>query len=132
MAKPVSDQPRLLCIDDEVIGLKVRRAVLERAGYEVVTAPDGRTGIELFTEQLFDGVVVDFLLPDADGGQVALQLRQIRPEVPVMLLSAYPNLPDEVLDRVNCSVMKGMGTEEFLRSVDAMVKRHRSSNHASR
>jgi len=122
----------LLCIDDEVIGLKVRRAVLERAGYEVVTAPDGRTGIELFTEQLFDGVVVDFLLPDADGGQVALQLRQIRPEVPVMLLSAYPNLPDEVLDRVNCSVMKGMGTEEFLRSVDAMVKRHRSSNHASR
>jgi len=128
----VSDQPRLLCIDDEVIGLKVRRAVLERAGYEVVTAPDGRTGIELFAEQLFDGVVVDFLLPDADGGQVASQLRQIRPEVPVMLLSAYPNLPEEVLQRVDCSVMKGMGTEEFLRSVAAMVKRHPSGEHASR
>jgi CheY-like chemotaxis protein len=121
----------LLCIDDEAIGLKVRRAVLERAGYEVVTAQDGRTGIELFTEQLFDGVVVDFLLPDADGGQVASQIRQIRPEVPVMLLSAYPNLPEEVLERVSCSVMKGMGTEEFLRSVAAMVKRPPSGEHAS-
>jgi CheY-like chemotaxis protein len=128
----VAGQPRLLCIDDEVIGLKVRRAVLERAGYEVVTAPDGKTGIELFEEQLFDGVVVDFLLPDADGGQVALQLRRLRPEVPVMLLSAYPNLPEEVLQRVDCSVMKGMGTEEFLRGVAAMVERRRSGEHASR
>ncbi len=128
----MSEQPRLLCIDDEVIGLKVRRAVLERAGYEVVTAPDGRTGIELFAAQRFDGVVVDYLLPDADGGQIAAQLRRLRPEVPILLLSAYPNLPDDVLRQVDSNVMKGVGTEEFLRSLAAMIHRSGQGEHASR
>lgn len=117
---------RLLCIDDEEIGLKVRKTVLERAGYEVLTAQTSQSGIELFKTLNFDGVVLDFLMPDANGGQIAATLRSIRPEVPILLLSAYVNLPEDVLRLVNAQVLKGAGPQELLHQVEKMIDHHRS------
>ena len=119
---------RLLCIDDEEVGLRVRKAVFERAGYEVLTAQNAQTGIELFKTLEFDGVVLDFLIPGANGGDIAAALKDIRPEVPILLLSAYVNLPDNVLRQVDAQVLKGAGPEEMLRQVQAMIENHRSSN----
>jgi CheY-like chemotaxis protein len=117
----VSDRPRLLCIDDEELGLNVRKALLERAGYEVLTAPDGASGIDVFTAHRIDGVVVDYMLPDADGGQIAARMRSLRPEVPILLLSAYLTLPDHVLQLVDLNVLKGAGAEEFLSRVAELL-----------
>jgi CheY-like chemotaxis protein len=80
--------PTILCIDDEGLGLKIRRTVLERAGYRVLTAEDGPTGLSLFREQEVDGVVLDYYMPEMDGGVVAETMRRERPSVPIMLLSA--------------------------------------------
>ena len=86
----------ILCIDDEALGLQIRRAVLERAGYQVLTATDGETGLNLFRSNPVDGVVLDYYMPGMDGGRVAEELRRERSGVPSMLLSAYINLPAEV------------------------------------
>ena len=119
---------RLLCIDDEEVGLRVRKAVFERAGYEVLTAQNARDSIELFKTLEFDGVVLDFLMPGTNGGDIAAALKNIRPEVPILLLSAYVNLPDHVLRQVDAQVLKGAGPEEMLREVEAMITNRRSSN----
>lgn len=113
--------PTILCIDDEVLGLEIRRAVLERAGYTVLTAADGPTGLALFRENSIDGVVLDYYMPEMDGGAVADAMRRERPNVPILLLSAYINLPAEVVDLVDITVLKGEGPTDLLEKLRQML-----------
>jgi len=110
-----------LCIDDEALGLQIRKAVLERSGYRVLTAVDGATGLSLFRGNAIDGVVLDYYMPEMDGGAVAEAMRRERPEVPIMLLSAYINLPSEVIALVDVTLLKGEGPQELLDKLRSMI-----------
>ncbi len=111
----------ILCIDDEALGLEIRKAVLERAGYQVLTAVDGPTGLSLFRGNTVDGVVLDYYMPEMNGGAVAEAMRRERPEIPIMLLSAYINLPAEVVELADVTVLKGEGPQELLEKLRAML-----------
>ena len=68
----MSDSGRLvLCVDDERVGLHVRKLLLERSGYKVITAHDGKSGLTLFEENPVDAVVLDYAMPGLTGAQVA-------------------------------------------------------------
>jgi len=118
----VSPLPTILCIDDEALGLQIRKAVLERAGYRVLTAIDGRSGLGLFRDELIDGVVLDYYMPEMDGGVVAQTMRHEQPRVPIMLLSAYINLPAEVVALADVTVLKGEGPTELLEKLRLMLE----------
>lgn len=117
----VAASPLILCVDDEALGLQIRKAVLERAGYRVLTALDGSSGLTLFFDQPVEGVILDYFMPGMDGGQVATAMRKQRPEVPILLLSAYINLPPEVVRMVDFTVLKGEGPVELLARVRQML-----------
>jgi CheY-like chemotaxis protein len=117
----VNAKPVILCIDDESLGLQIRKAVLEREGYRVLTALDGSSGLNLFTDEPVDGVILDYFMPGMDGGQVAVAMRRQRPEVPILLLSAYINLPQEVVSTVDFTLLKGEGPSELLLKVRRML-----------
>ena len=119
--KAATAGPLILCIDDEALGLQIRKAVLEREGYRVLTALDGVSGLNLFAGEPVDGVILDYFMPGMDGGQVASAMRRQRPEVPILLLSAYVNLPQEVVTMVDFTVLKGEGPSELLAKVHAML-----------
>jgi CheY-like chemotaxis protein len=104
----------ILCVDDEVVGLRVRKILLERAGYQVLTAADGQSGMELFATQPVDAVVLDYAMPGMHGGDVARQMRLTKPQVPILLLSAYVGLPDEVSSLVDVYMTKGEGAPALL------------------
>jgi CheY-like chemotaxis protein len=104
----------VLCVDDEAVGLRVRKILLERAGYQVLTAADGPAGLELFANQPVDAVILDYSMPGMHGGQVAGKMRQTKPEVPILLLSAYVGLPDEVSSLVDVYMTKGEGAPALL------------------
>jgi len=104
----------VLCVDDEVVGLRVRKILLERAGYHVVTAVDGHSGLEIFATQPIEAVVLDYAMPGMHGGEVAKKMRQAKPEVPILLLSAYVGLPDEVSSLVDVYMTKGEGAPALL------------------
>ncbi len=114
--------PTILCIDDEALGLEIRKAVLERAGYQVLTAVDGPTGLSLFRGNAIDGVVLDYYMPEMDGGAVAEAMRRERPDVPIMLLSAYINLPMEVVELADVTLLKGEGPHELLEKLHQMLQ----------
>ena len=79
-------RPVILCIDDEDLGLEIRKMVLEREGFSVLTARDGATGISVFDSARVDAVVLDYAMPGMDGGQVAAILPRAVPgehELPV-------------------------------------------------
>jgi CheY-like chemotaxis protein len=114
-------KPLILCIDDEELGLRVRRMVLERTGYRVATAIDGVTGLSLFGNEPVDAVVLDYFMPGMNGGAVAAEMRRLRPEVPIILLSAYINLPPDVVQVVDCTILKGDGPDTLLSKLREML-----------
>ncbi len=79
----------VLCVDDELVGLKVRKILLERAGYQVLTAIDGASGLSLFEAEPIEAVVLDYSMPGMHGGEVASRMRGIKPNVPILLLRLH-------------------------------------------
>ena len=84
---PVSS--KILLIDDNRDGLLIRRALLEEQGYSVEVAPAGEEGLNRFAAVAFDLVVTDYRMPGMNGVEVIRQIRQIRPEEPIVLLSGF-------------------------------------------
>jgi CheY-like chemotaxis protein len=112
----------VLCVDDEPIGLQVRKILLERAGYRVLTAEDGQVGLSLFNKQPVEVVVLDYSMPGMDGGEVATRMRQIKPKVPILLLSAYVGLPSDVTSLVDLYMTKGEGPEKLLQRLGSLLQ----------
>lgn len=110
----------VLCVDDEKVGLQVRSMLLERSGYRVLTAPDGATGIKVFEANPVEAVVLDYAMPGMHGGEVAAMMRQIKPEVPILLLSAYLGLPAEITQLVNVYMTKGEGAPALLEKLSSL------------
>jgi CheY-like chemotaxis protein len=113
----------VLCVDDEAVGLSVRRILLEREGYRVLTASNGLQGLEMFQQHSVDVVVLDYSMPGMDGGQVAAAMREFNPVVPILLLSAYVSLPDEVLQHVDRYLTKGDGAVSLLEALRLLLQR---------
>ena len=111
----------VLCIDDELIGLKVRRILLERAGYSVVSAREGPEGIDIFAREPVSAVVLDYAMPGMNGAEVASRMREIKPDVPILLLSAYVGLPKEVTSLVDVYMTKGEGAPTLLKKLRSML-----------
>lgn len=111
----------ILCIDDELVGLRVRKLLLERAGYRVLTAMDGATGLEIFRSEPVEAVVLDYSMPGMHGGEVAGLMRRAKPEIPILLLSAYIGLPAEVTSVVNLYMTKGEGAPVLLKKLKSLL-----------
>ncbi len=110
----MSSAATILCIDDEATGLQIRKLVLERAGYRVITATDGVSGLQLFRQHPIDVVLLDFSMPGMNGDEVAVALRAFNPAVPILLLSAYVSLPERINTLVDACLTKGEGPEVLL------------------
>ena len=117
---PVPPQHLVLCVDDERVGLKVRQILLERAGYRVLTAESGAAGLDLFSQEPVDAVILDYSMPGMHGGEVARRMRSDKPAVPILLLSAYVGLPPEVLELVDLSMTKGEGAGKLLEKLESL------------
>jgi CheY-like chemotaxis protein len=115
------EKKTLLCVDDELIGLKIRKLILERSGYEVLTAEDGPKGLELFRSQDVHGVVLDYFMPGMDGGIVARHMKEMKPRIPILMLSAYFSLPDHALDHVDAFITKGQSPEILIEKIRELV-----------
>lgn len=116
MAQPT--QRTVLCVDDERVGLHVRKLLLERSGYKVLTASDGASGIRVFEQNPVDAVVLDYAMPGMHGGEVAARMRAVKPDVPILLLSAYVGLPSEITGLVNVYMTKGEGAPALLEKLE--------------
>jgi DNA-binding response OmpR family regulator len=79
--------PRLLLIDDDELLRRVLASSLRHAGYDVVEAPDGRQGVDLFNATTFDIVVCDLVMPVQEGVETILKLRRAHPQLPIIAIS---------------------------------------------
>jgi DNA-binding response OmpR family regulator len=87
---------RLLLVEDEPEIQDFLKQPLANAGYEVDTAKDGRTAIQLASGKKYDVLIIDLGLPDQDGIDLILQLRRSGFSSPVLILSARRSADDRV------------------------------------
>ena len=86
---------KVLLVDDDPAILEVLGAFLRGAGFEVLEAEDGEKALELFPQA--DLVILDLMLPKVGGLEVARLIRQERPELPLLILTAKGEEEDRVL-----------------------------------
>jgi len=113
--------PTILCVDDECTGLLMRRKILETQGYRVFTAENGRAGIAIVSAEAIDLVLLDYMMPDEDGGIVAKKIRGMKPAIPILMLSAVVDLPPEVLAHIDRHVVKGQSPLGLLSAVAELL-----------
>jgi CheY-like chemotaxis protein len=86
---PSSAAVRILLVDDNRLGLAARRSVLEELGYGITTATGGHEALELFSGGRFDLIVADYRMPRMNGVEFIERARELRPAIPVILISGY-------------------------------------------
>jgi CheY-like chemotaxis protein len=96
----------ILCIDDDDGVLSYHKALLERRGYEVLTADSAREGLQLTEVCPVAAVIVDYHMPDMNGHEVATKIKRIRPQVPIVMVSSDDAVPEQALDAVDAFVSK--------------------------
>jgi len=96
----------ILCIDDDDGVLSYHKALLERRGYEVLTAASARQGLQLAKVCPVAAVIVDYHMPEMNGHEVATKIKRIRPEVPIVMVSGDDAVPEQALDAVDAFVSK--------------------------
>nr|WP_320133544.1 response regulator [uncultured Holophaga sp.] len=85
---------RILLVDDESIILMSATHALEGAHYQVETAGDGAEALEIFGRRPFQAVVLDLTMPRMDGRETFRRLRELAPDLPVIICSGYSGLED--------------------------------------
>jgi CheY-like chemotaxis protein len=81
----------ILVVDDQQVVREVAQAALQRLGYSVLLAEDGKTALELFEkhQDLIPLVLLDLTMPEMGGLEAFQRLQAMRPEVKVLLSSGY-------------------------------------------
>lgn len=79
---------RILVAEDQPANAQLFTAVLTRAGYQVVVAPDGVAAAEIATQSTFDLILMDLGLPRIDGFQATARIREAGGDAPIVALTA--------------------------------------------
>jgi CheY-like chemotaxis protein len=120
MARLANTEPPsgiVLCIDDNQDVLECEKAFLESFGYTVLTAPSGGKGLELASIHAVDVVIVDYFMPEMDGGEVAIEMRRLRPQAPIIMLSGEVDIPEQALKWVDAFIAKDRLASQLLPTI---------------
>ncbi|MDI6843000.1 MAG: response regulator transcription factor [Anaerosomatales bacterium] len=121
--------PRALVVDDERNIRDLVKVYLVAAGFEVDEAEDGLTAVDMVGRGSYDAVVLDIMLPKADGAEVCRRIRE-RSDVPVIMLTARDVESDKVAlleAGADDYVTKPFSPPELVARVRAAVRRYRGS-----
>jgi CheY-like chemotaxis protein len=91
---PLDSKDRLiLCVDDEELPLTLRKLVLEMHGYKVITAHSAVEAMQVINSRPVDLVLTDQMMPGGTGTELARSVKEVLPELPVVLISGINEIP---------------------------------------
>jgi len=118
-------RPTLLWIDDFEPGLEMYRAMFEGLGFRVFTASSGETGLQLAALHYIDIVVTDYEMPNMNGEAVALGVKALNPNTPVILFSGSTLVSHRTLQAVDECCDKAGSRDRLLATIHALLQKQR-------
>ena len=120
---------KIMVVDDEKQIVDIVKAYLDREGYQVITAYDGRSALDLARRQRPDLIVLDLMLPEISGWDVCRALRKDS-SVPIIMLTARDEVSDKIVGLelgADDYVTKPFDPKELVSRVRAVLRRAESS-----
>ena len=120
---------RILVIDDEDLARFTLRKFLQSAGHIVLEAKDGKEGLALLNKDPCDLVITDIIMPEKEGLETILELRQANPCLPIIAISGggwggYSGYLEAAQSfGANCSLAKPFAQEELLGAVEGCLSK---------
>ncbi len=118
----------ILVVDDEKRIVDIVKAYLERDGYKVLTAGDGRSALEVARREHPDLIILDLMLPEVSGWDVCRTLRKSS-DVPIIMLTARDETSDKIVGLelgADDYVSKPFDPKELVVRVKAVLRRYRA------
>ena len=118
----------ILVVDDEKRIVDIVKAYLERDGYKVLTAGDGRSALEVARREHPDLIILDLMLPEVSGWDVCRTLRKAS-DVPIIMLTARDETSDKIVGLelgADDYVSKPFDPKELVVRVKAVLRRYRA------
>jgi len=122
--------PRILLVEDEPSVRLTVTDLLTDEGYDVETASDGPSGLKRASEEPYDVIVLDVMLPGMNGLDVCRELRRLGKDVAVLMLTARGQLTDKVVGLklgADDYLVKPFEPAELLARIEALLRRVRKS-----
>jgi CheY-like chemotaxis protein len=85
----------ILCVDDEETPRTLRKLILQKQGYQVVTAASGEEALEVLNRANIDLVLSDQMMPGMTGTELTKSVKAMRPAMPVILISGVNEIPED-------------------------------------
>ncbi len=121
---------RVLIVDDETMLVGLIGDYLEKRGYDILAAYDGKTALELWEGQTPDLVVLDIMLPDIDGWEICRRIRE-RASTPIIMLSASSTDHDKLKGLglgADHYMTKPFSLRELAARIEAVLRRYELDN----
>jgi DNA-binding response OmpR family regulator len=90
----MTDDRTLLVVDDEEVVCQACRRIFSRQGFQVEVNTDARQGLSWATEKDYSIILLDIKMPNIDGIEFLEKLRDKKPDVPVLIITGYPSIPN--------------------------------------
>lgn len=123
MVPSPTPRPVLLYVDDKSERLALLKSVLEANGYDVITALTGQDGLREFLTHKIQLVILDYYMPSMNGGAVALEMRQLRSDIPIIIFSGALSLPDRIMAVIDGFINTSEEPEVLLKKIAELVPR---------
>ena len=116
---------KIMIVDDEMHLARILQFTLEHAGYDVVTAFDGREALDALEREAPDLVILDLMLPVVDGYKVCNKMKgDVKySEIPVIILSARDFTREKLDEPLNADLLmeKPFNTEHLLNEIERLM-----------
>ena len=116
---------KILVVDDEKLLVKGIKFNLENEGYQVLTAYDGATAVELARQETLDLIILDLMMPGLSGSEACMKIREFS-DVPIIMLTARSEDADKIMGfacGADDYVTKPFSPAELTARVDALMRR---------
>src|SRR6202050_1120100 len=104
----------ILCIDDDDGMLCYQKVLFERRGYKVLIAASARQGLRIAVACEVAAVIVDYHMPEMNGHEVAIEIKRLKPQIPIVLFSSDDAIPEPALNVVDAFVSKNEAFHRLL------------------
>jgi DNA-binding NtrC family response regulator len=121
----VNDRPSILVVDDELLIRDLLYDFFTGQGWSISVAENGERALEILNNKHIDLVLTDIKMPEMDGLALTEELRRLRPELPVVLMTGFPSVDSAVTalrQRVVDYVVKPFNINQLYKTLDSALQ----------